>query len=492
MNQEILRLIKLEKDTLGSNFIEQSAVYYAKCNPDFGLTEEEFLTVRMLVSNGEGLIQRHLYAGTEPTELETELCLYLDKAIAKIPVEDTTDVVHRIVNQNYFNPSQIGKVVVFPAYLTASKEYIGIEGPVEYNIQLSGRTQARSLYRVYEITPAMPEWQVEFPRNTKFYVKDILKTEEKTYVYLLECPKYNLPVELLTTNVSEFFHAIKAIDIEEAVRKGLKPQIKFMKSVDGERINACCAPDGQVYLSPTFAQGVWSMCYAALYLADGLIMEKEAEINGSSIKTLYEEIVKHDCKCPECLYIKGVYEAKDWDYIVEKAIAYRRNWNLEADDEEMSQLDMYDPFVGRVGSLYKSAIGTVLLHELTHFFNNHFGDEQTPRRDKEQNADDVAFDAVLQIENRVERKAAVLGILSVYLLGFFNNPQLRPTDNYYMEDIRLFRQFGKIVELKREASIIVANVLAKWLKDEHNIIVEVVYGQEDDAISTIRDIISKM
>ena len=52
--------------------------------------------------------------------------------------------------------------------------------------------------------------------------------------------------------------------------------------------------------------------------------------------------------------------------------------------------------------------------------------------------------------------------------------------------------FDKIVVLRKEVSIIVANVLAKWLKDKHNIAIDVVYGQEDDAIATIRDRISKM
>ena len=490
MSQEIERLIKLERDTFGSDFIQQSAGYYAECNPGFGLSEEEFLTVRMMVSNGEDLIQRNLYTGTALTDLETLLCQYLDNAIAKMPIEDTTDVVRRMARNNFFNSSQIGKEIVFPAYLTASKGCTGIEAPVEYIIRLAGRTQARSLYRVYEITPILPEWQVEFPRNTKFFVDNIEVVGGKTYVYLTECPKFCLPAELLTTSVSDFFHLVKAIDIDEAIRKGLKPQIKFMKSIEGTTINACCSSDGQVYLSPTFAQAIWNVCYAALYLADGIIMEKEAEKNGSSIKRLYDELIKYDCKKPECLYIKSVCEAKDWAYMIEKAVAYRRNWNLEADDKDMSQIDLADSFAGRVGALYKSAVGTVLLHELTHYSHNHFGDDQTARRDKEQNADDTAFDAVLQLGNRVERKAAVIGFLSVLLLAFFNNPQLVRTDNYYREDIRLFRQFDKIKEFRGEANIIVANVLAKWLKDERNITFDVIYGQEDVAVTTIREMIA--
>lgn len=86
MTPETQHLIDLEKQTLGSNFVEQSVGYYHEYRSDEGLTEEEFMTVRMLVSNGADIIQRHLYAGTEPTELESLLCGHLDSAIRKMHI----------------------------------------------------------------------------------------------------------------------------------------------------------------------------------------------------------------------------------------------------------------------------------------------------------------------------------------------------------------------------------------------------------------------
>ena len=493
MTPEILHFIDLEKQTLGSNFVEQSVGYYLEYCSDEGLTEEEFLTVRMLVSNGEGIIQRHLYAGTEPTELESLLCGHLDSAIRKMHIEDTVSIVYRVLENSEYTVDDIDKVITFPAYLTTSKYCIPVTGyNATYVIRLAGRTQARSLYRVYEITPMMPEWQVEFPRGTKFHIDNVQQHDGQTVVYMTEIPVHVLPVELLSYSITDFFKYIKTIDIQDAVNNGLKSEIKLAKTRNGHVINAACTPEGQVYVSPTFAQAIWNMCYAGLWLADGIILTKEAEKEGSSLQAIYEAIVGRQCTEPECLYIKGVSEAKDWNYMIDKAVAYKRNWNLEDDDIEMGQLDLHEAFNGVIGRLYQAGMGTVLLHELTHFYHNHFHDRQRDRKDKEQEADDIAFDAIQKIEAREGRKAAVIGILSVYLLGFFHNPQLTPNNDYYREDVRLFRQFDKVVEFRKECNILVAYVLSKWLHENHHITIEVEYGNEENAIAAIRDVISKL
>lgn len=493
MTQEIQNLIQLEQSTLGSDYIAQSEGYYREYLSDEGLTEEEFLVVRMLVSNGGKLIQRHLFEGSAPTQLESLLCGYLDSAIEKMHIEDTTDVVYRVVKTNEFNDSQVNTVITKNEYLTASKFRLSVTGRnVVYIIQLAGRTQARSLYRAYEVTPFAREFQVEFPRGTKFHVDGIEQEGDITVVRLTEVPENVLPVELLTSNVSEFFQLVKAIDIQAVIKRGLKNRIKFMKSISGENINARCALDGQVYVSPTFAQAVWNMCYAGLALSERVIVDEEAQKNESSLDKLYKEIVDNNCEEPECLYIKGIAESRDWSEMVEKAVAYRRNWNNTQDDVEMSRFDLYDTFNGRIGTLYKAGMGTVLLHELTHYNHDHFDNMEEPRQDKEQDADDTAFDAILLLENRNDRKAAVLGMLSVYLLAFFNNSTLAPSAYYYREDIRLFRQYDKIIDFKREASIMVANVLSKWLQDYHYITINVEYGHEEDAVNRIREEIQNL
>lgn len=107
MNQEIEQLLQLEK-SIGTNYVEQSLGYYPSCNY-YNLTETEFLLIRMLVSNGQSLIQSHLYNGSQPTELESLLCKCLDAAIEKLPKEDTTENVFRVTSNSLFTPQNVGK-----------------------------------------------------------------------------------------------------------------------------------------------------------------------------------------------------------------------------------------------------------------------------------------------------------------------------------------------------------------------------------------------
>ena len=89
-------------------------------------------------------------------------------------------------------------------------------------------------------------------------------------------------------------------------------------------------------------------------------------------------------------------------------------------------------------------------------------------------------------------KTAILGGLAPFLLGFYRNPPLAPTPNYYREDIRLFRQYDKIVKEKRRVSIFVANVLSDWLYRFHSTTVEVKNGHEEDTVEEIRKIINAL
>ncbi len=100
MKKEIEHLLELEKE-LGSKYVQQSLGYIPDKN-EYTLTEVEFLVLRMLISNGESLIQKHLYARTKPTELESLLCKYLDAALEKMPKEDTTTLVYCKTDNCYF------------------------------------------------------------------------------------------------------------------------------------------------------------------------------------------------------------------------------------------------------------------------------------------------------------------------------------------------------------------------------------------------------
>ena len=188
MNKEISELIQLEAKIYGSNYSEQAANSYPMTNGalECGLTEKEFLLITMLASNGENLIQKLLYSRGNPTDLELKLWEYLDSAINKLPIENKVDCVYRMTANSYFQTSQIHTMVEVPFYMTASLMELSTDCPVEYKIELANNTKARSLYMVFEVVPQLPEFQVEFPRNTKFFVDDIIQMNGNTVVLLAE------------------------------------------------------------------------------------------------------------------------------------------------------------------------------------------------------------------------------------------------------------------------------------------------------------------
>ena len=299
----------------------------------------------------------------------------------------------------------------------------------------------------------------------------------------------NLPVMRLNCNVTDFLSAINTIDIRTAIQKGLKNEIIFAEDYDGKPVNALCTEDGQVYLSPNFAQAVWNMCYAGLKLADHTLSTEECISEGSTLDSVYKSILESGCSLPECLYIKGVVEAMDWEPMLDMAKAFRRKWAIKKDFETLNAIDICGAFESRVNGMYMCGMGGILLHEITYFFNDHY-ERKTfeSRRDLEQEADDVAFEA-LMAQSPAYRRTGVLGCLCAYLLAFFTNKDLIENEAYYREDVRLFRQFDKVKDedCKRRANVIVAYVLSQWLKEEHEKEIAVEHNREEKAVELIRE-----
>jgi hypothetical protein len=489
MNKEIEHLLELEKD-LGSNYIEQSLGYQPDTD-EYGLTETEFLVLRMLVSNGESLIQEHLYENTNPTELDELLWKYLDAAIEKLPKEDTITVVYRMTGDSYFTKSDVGKEVVFPAYMTASKIRLSTNLNCEYEIRLAGRTKAKSVYKVYEVVPVLPEYQVEFPRNTKFFVEDIINDNGKTLVKLWELPDNIWPAEKLTNNITDFFRNITAIDIQDAVKKGLNPQIQLMTTREGKVINACSSSDGNVYVSPTFAQAFWNLCYIGLWLSDYKIVTEELAANKISLDMVCHEIDKSGSTDTRGLYLKALHDAYNWEDLLIKTTFLLQNQYTTSDDQFYSNINMLDELVKRVSGLYMTGMGCILLHELTHYYKDHHVRRFTENiKDLEKEADDWAFNSILSLTGDI-KTTAILGGIASLLLPFYMNPQLKSKTNYYREDIRLFTQYDKISgKDKTKACIFVANVLSSWLERYHNRTIVVKRDHEEETVEEIRKVLN--
>ena len=489
MNTEIAQLLQLESD-IGTNYVEQSLGYKPDTN-EYGLTETEFLVIRMLVSNGQSSIQQHLYEKRQPTRLESLLCGYLDAALKKIPKEDTVGYVYRVTSQNILSPSDKSSLISYPAYLTASKKWLSTSDNCSLIIRLAGRTKARSVYKAYEMNKMLPEEQVEFPRNTKFYVEDYEIKDGNTIVKLLEMPDYMWPAEKLTNNVSDFFNEITTIDIREAVKQGLNSEIHLTCSKDGKAINSLCTDEGEVFISPTFAQALWNLCYIGLSLSDKRIVGEELAKEGVTLDSVCREIIVANCNEPRALYLLALQNAYNTEDLLYQMTGLLSNQYLHSDDVFLGQIDVLGELEKRVGGLYMTGMGCVLLHELTHYYKRHFerlGSES--RKSLEMEADSLAFESLLALDGGI-RQTAILGGLAPLLLGFYMNPTMLPLQNYYREDVRLFTQYDKIDD-KRRASVFVANVLSDWLERYHNRKLMIHREHEEETVEEIRSILNGM
>jgi len=297
---------------------------------------------------------------------------------------------------------------------------------------------------------------------------------------------YILPVDRLNYSINEFFGWIKTIDIENAVKKGLNPKITICEQVKGKTINACCAPDGNVYISRLFAQSIWNLCYVALKLSDYKITEEGFAKENHSYNEMYEEMKSHRNEYEEVDYLMSLYEAENWEDMLWLTIACSQKNLIEKDYIKLSNLPVDNSFCCRVNGIYHTAVGSILLHELIHFDNNHFIRKIVEKRkDLEMEADNLAFDAVIQISDHKRQETAVIGVMCAHLISFFSNPQLKPLENYYREDVRLFHQYDKIKDNRRKASIIIANVLSKWFEHSHSVIIDQL-SSEEETVNLIR------
>lgn len=499
MDSGIKYLIDLEAKIYGTTFVEQSSCYYNEDAKKCGLSKVEFLTLRMLVSNGESLIQKHLYEKTNPNELESLLCKYLDAAISKLPIEEDAHQVCRVLNNSSINKGSIGSVVVMDAYLTCSRQLLSDETKYVYIIDLARHTKARCLYMVYEVNPILPEYQVEFPRGTKFLVTDVYNQGDKTIVEMVEQDDELLPVEQLSLNITDFYRNISTIDINGAVKSGKVKNLAKYKTwlydENGKKyyVNAEAHSNGQVYISPTFAQAMWCLCYAALKVSDYDFLKSNYErLMKMSVEDVSKMIQENDCREPEAEYVVGLVESEPADKMLALIDKFMSNTQTLDEEHYLCNIPLNTAFTTRVDALYMAAGGMCLLHEFVHIAHEHFKNSKgLTRHELEMDSDNTAFDSLLALEPQI-RKTGIYGGICMLLTLLFMNPHLTPSSSHPREDTRLFAQYDKLKDEKHKSAIMIATVMRMWMKIYHGIDVNCASGMEENFVEQIRNILNKI
>lgn len=296
-----------------------------------------------------------------------------------------------------------------------------------------------------------------------------------------------LPALDLNGNVIEYLRGVKAVDLEKAVANGLKPEILFRKKVDGQYITAHCSPDGQVYLSPTFAQALWCMAYLIVKISDDGIVRGEFKEYGVDLMSAYREIKEQDVKYRETEYIRSLVEARELSALFQLVCRFTKHSYSDADIEVVRVIQSDGELVRRVNGVYMAAVGFLLIHEAAHFDSTNI--DFPSKEEKEQYADDRAMEDTFY-RGEQWRKTSQLGALCALLMGFISNPPLAPVEGYYREDVRLFRQAAKVTD-QRMANVVVAYVLCFWLDTYHDITIKVRHNSENETITEIKNTIKE-
>lgn len=167
-DQRSLEIIDLERSTQSHHFFENIEVAYNNTIFD----DAEFRVVKMMLSGGENIIQKHLSNPENAEEYHRRLWSALDSALNKMPRYNGTHL-YRAEFYSELNTFENGQSFTHPFYLTTSDDRNVVNSFTRdtvkfyWDIELSKNTKAVVMPNYYS------ERQKELPRNTSFEVLDI-------------------------------------------------------------------------------------------------------------------------------------------------------------------------------------------------------------------------------------------------------------------------------------------------------------------------------
>ena len=150
---------------------------------EYKITNNEYLAILLLRGNQQALFQDYHIENRPPTELELTLSNLLDSALRKLPPTEC-ECLGRYDCYSDLSNYEENQIITVDYFLTATERNLGdVAGTKVIWIitPLSkDETRARRIYPINEIK-AIPEYQVNFMRGTKFKIEKIEPVESKPY-----------------------------------------------------------------------------------------------------------------------------------------------------------------------------------------------------------------------------------------------------------------------------------------------------------------------
>lgn len=201
---DLNELLEIAKETFGNNSTEANGLQeqFAKINDlisskiihnDYELNDTEILSLIVLY-NQFNIIQKPAFNNSLSNKCNSILINSLDSALLKIP-RTSHKILYRQDNYHTQEP-YIGENLTFKGFFTASKDDFDNTLHIKWIITpLSNKlTKAHNIYLVYNYgyNTSYPEWQVEFERNSTFYVTKVIKKKNYIEVYIAETSDKNI------------------------------------------------------------------------------------------------------------------------------------------------------------------------------------------------------------------------------------------------------------------------------------------------------------
>lgn len=251
------------------------------------------------------------------------------------------------------------------------------------------------------------------------------------------------PIYYLNESVLSLFGELKSLGIEDIIAKGLNNRIHFDDLNGPIKDIASLDFSNKIHLSASYCHFLWSICYVALRMYDGLIVQNEiSKLNHSELLQYFKEL--EECKGAEVTdelrqyinweeCIKTCYSVFECgaEIIKEKVDSFEKYYSLpNATDNTQS----------KVNAIYCYAVVFILNHEISHFDLNHL----SVSKKEEEEADSSAFWTLYSDVSKNHKVSAMIGILSALCSLMFFNEKLDGDEQHPEEHKRVISVFKDI------------------------------------------------
>ncbi len=153
----------------------------------YGITDIEYLVILMFCGNQAPIFQQHFIENRIPNEFESALSCLLDGVLDKLPPANF-ECLGRFDTYSDINNYKENSIIEISYYLTATPHDLGDVSGTKIIWLITplprGETQARCIYPIHDLP--VPEYQVNFKRNTKFHIDKIEQTNSYPLLYVKE------------------------------------------------------------------------------------------------------------------------------------------------------------------------------------------------------------------------------------------------------------------------------------------------------------------